>query len=784
MKSIDVNRIKIIIALFLYLLFVNHKSFSQDLVINEIMSLNESTIMDKFGDYPDWIELYNNSNYSINLHNYCVSDDAEELDKWKFPEVTISANSYLLIFASGKNILDTTELHSNFKISSAGENLFLSNSDCNIIYQIDPVTLMEDETFGSIPDGSDFKMKLSNPSPGSSNLLNNQLAISHTGGFYKSPFCITIKSFSDDTIYYTLDGTIPTTNSNIIEDSLFLDYKYLLPNIISEIPTTPDQSMMSYKAWESPANIVDKATILRYVSCKNGKWTSKVYTHSFFIDSTIFEKYQMPIMSLVTEDNNFFSNDSGIYVPGVHFDINNPEWSGNYFKSGRTWERPVYIEYFENNGNLGFSQDAGIRIHGGKSRGAAQKSLSLFARSEYEKKYFRYPLFPDNDKDKFKRFLLRTTMGDWDVQTIIKDVLAHDIVKELGLEYQNYQPVIVYLNGEYWGIHTIRNRIDKWYIANTFDIDEDSVDIIGGNVDHVEAGSNSHYINLIEFIEKNDLSSEYNYEYIKTQIDIGNYITYMISELFFANIDWLSNNVKLWRPQTPDGKWRWFFYDLDAGFGDYTYNMFVHATMNDDQIVWPNPPASTFLFRNLLKNDRFVDQFINRYAEILNQDFNPDTLENKLFSIKELYKNEITHHISRWGYPENEIQWEEEIENVLLRFLQKRPCYVEYNLVSFFNLKEFGFTCEMSDVEQNERLVIAPNPSDGIFFIYNNSKSALNGTISISDVTGKIVYTENDASLERNEKKYIDLSEIPSNTYILNFYNTSFSERKKIVIVK
>lgn len=776
MKSVDVNRIKIIIILFLYFLFVNHKSISQDLVINEIMSLNNSTIMDKFGDYPDWIELYNKSNFTINLHNYSLSDDAEELDKWKFPEISIPSNSYLLIFASGKNILDTTELHANFKIASSGENLFLANNSGITIDQIDSVSLMEDITYGCLPDGSDVHIKLAIPTPGSSNNLNNQLVLSHKGGFYSSPFYLEISAITSDTIFYTLDGSIPTKYSSIFKDSLFFDFKYSSPNILAEIPTTPDQSLISHKAWELPAKNIHKANIFRCASFRDNLRTSGIYTHTFLIDSMIFDKYDLPVISLVTEMDNLFDHGSGIFVPGKHFSMDNPEESGNYFQSGDVWEKPVHIEYYENNGHIGFAQDCGVRIHGSRTRHAAQKSLRLYARQKYGENYFNYPLLPQKLQNDYKRILLRTSMAtSWKGNTMINDVLAHELVRNLNVDFQDYQPVVVYINGEYWGIHNIRDRIDKRYIAYTHKLHEDSI-IFSYDDD-------AQFDDLLDFIEFNSLEDDSNYDYLLTQIDIDNFIDYQIAEMFFSNYDWPGNNVTLWKTKNPDSKWRWIFYDIDDGFGDHSYNMFVHATMNDDQIVWPNPPASTFIFRNLLKNQGFVNQFIKRYAEILNQDFNYHTMENKLLAIKKLYQHEIPHHISRWNYPESENQWQQEIEDVLLKFLKKRPCYVEYNLVSFFNLKEFGFTCELSDVEQSVKIAIVPNPSDGIFFIYNNSKSVVKGNLSISDIAGKIVYTKNDVALEANEKRYFNLMELPSNTYILNFYSNDFSERKKIVII-
>ncbi|MCD4745769.1 MAG: CotH kinase family protein, partial [Bacteroidales bacterium] len=734
----------------------------------------------------DWIELYNNSNNPITLLNYSLSDDSTDLSKWIFPEITISAHSFILVFASGKDRLDTNELHTNFTISSSGEELFLLNSFGIIIDQTDPVELSVDEVYGRLPDGSNNWLELFSPTPDSSNNVNNQLLFSHEGGFYTSPFYLNIISLLGDTVFYTLDGSIPTENSNINIYSLFMDYKYSSPNYFSEIPTSPGQSLISYKAWESPANIIDKASILRCASYKNGIRTSKIYTQTFFIDSIIFEKYNIPVISIVTDGENLFSYDNGIYVPGIHYDSINPEWTGNYFQQGEEWERPVHIEYYEYEGDIGFSQDAGIRIHGGKTRQAAQKSLRLYARDEYSEKYFNYQLMPQKQNNKYKRFLLRASMSAWNGQTIIADVLAHEIVRDLDVEYQDYQPVVVYINGEYWGVHTIRDRIDERYIAYTYNLNKDSVDLINGNYNLVVAGSNVHYVNLLEFIELNDLSFESNYEYVTTQMDIDNYIDYQIAEMFFANYDWPANNMKLWRPQTLNGKWRWIFYDIDAGFGNYNYNMFIHSTKNDSNITWPNSPSSTFLFRNLLKNNSFVNLFVDRYAEILNQDFDANTLVSKLNTVKKIYENEVSHHIFRWNYPDSISKWESDIEDNLLFFIENRPCGVEENIIEFFDLNEFGFSCNnnIDEIEKKNILFLAPNPSIGIFFIYNNSSEIIKGNITITSVTGKIVYVENNVSLVGNEKKYFNLTELPKNTYILNFYNTNFSEIKRIIIIK
>lgn len=315
----------------LIIFFFITKVTGQTVVINEFMAKNNNTIQDEDGDFSDWIELYNTSNSTINLHNYSLSDDINNPAKWVFPEVYILPHSYKLIFASDKNRLDTAELHTSFKISTSGENLFLTNNLGVLIDQTNSVNLSDDEAFCRVPDGSANWIVTSAASPNATNNYSNQLVFSHQEGFYSTSFLLSINSVLGDTIYYTLNGDIPTENSNPFIASLLIQDRSANPNIISEIPTSPEQSLISYKAWETPKETIDKATVLRCASFRNGIRTSKIYTKTYFVDNGIVGKYTIPVISLTTEEGNFFDTDSGIYVPGINFNPNNPEWTGNYF---------------------------------------------------------------------------------------------------------------------------------------------------------------------------------------------------------------------------------------------------------------------------------------------------------------------------------------------------------------------------------------------------------------------------------------------------------------------
>ncbi len=763
------NKLLLTISVFFFIF----QADSQNVVINEFMSKNNSTIKDNDGDYSDWIELYNNSNSSINLKDYSLSDDIDKPTKWLFPDLEILPHDFVLVFASGKDILDKSELHANFKISAGGEELFLHDNFGTLIDQTDAVDLSADQSYCRFPDGSEHWIISSNSTPKKSNNNTNELIFSHHQGFYKSPINLEITSTTDDTIYYTLNGDIPTDKSNIYNNALSITNRSLQPNKISEIVTSAPQDAISYKAWEAPKVLIDKATTIRCASFRNGVRTSDVYSKTYFIDKGIEGKYTLPIISIITTEENLFSQDSGLFVPGKNYNDNNPEWTGNYFMKGNDWERRVHIEYFDKDGNLGFSQNAGLRIQGGKTRQASQKSLRLYARKEYGKKYFDYKLLPNRNHKKYKRFVLRATMGAWGAQTIIQDEFAQSVSSQLNMDYQDFQPVIVYINGEYWGIHTIRDRIDERYIEYTHKIDKDSVEFF-------EWG-NSDYQNLMNFIETNNLKYDENYNYVTARIDIDNYIDYNIAELFFANYDWPGNNSVWWRKKNT-GKWRWVLFDMDGCFGNFKRNMFIHNTNIDDSVEWPNPPHSTLLFRSLIQNEKFKSRFINRYADVLNTYFTDEIMTHKLDSIKKLYGPEIDRHISRWNYPRNYPGWEEDTNNNILNFIENRSCAVKENIMKFFELKEFNFNCD-PNTGKRKRYFIAPNPNNGNFTLLNSYPNLENATITITNTNGQLVYKESDVEIKRHQGKDFYLQYLSKGTYIIRITSEKHSEISKFIII-
>jgi hypothetical protein len=533
--------------------------------------------------------------------------------------------------------------------------------------------------------------------------IEDTLVFSHGSGFYDKEFLLQVHSENGSAkIYYTLDGSEPNTESYLYEDGIEIKDRKDDESIYSRIRDIAD-------GFRPPSNVY-KATVVRCRAFKDNNPTSEIITATYFVGDDAKDRYTLPIISLVSDPYNLFDYNHGIYVKGEYYDklfdssLEPWELEGNYTQRGREWEREVCIEYFDD-GEAKFSQNVGIRIHGGATRSYPQKSLRFYARNEYGAEYIEYPVFgnrkivqEDNVTDKFKTLLLRN--GGNDAQsTIFRDAMMQSLVEHTSLDVQAYKPVIVFLNGEYWGIHNIRERFDKYYFENYYGVSEEQLVLMEGDGELVEGTEEdvAYYRNMIDYIKNNSMKDSKHYQYISTLIDIENFILYNMAQIFFDNTDWPGNNNDFWRvrketydedaPYGHDGRWRWLLYDTDFGFGLYPYyggynnNTLVHAT-KAGETEWPNPDWSTLILRNLLENEEFKNQFINTFADHLNTSFKPEYVTKRIMEFKNLLEPEIVEHTSRWRPWPN---WEKNV-NVMLEFAEKRSDIQREHISSFFNL--------------------------------------------------------------------------------------------------
>lgn len=469
-------------------------------------------------------------------------------------------------------------------------------------------------------------------------------------GFYPGPVAVRLQAPADAALHYTLDGSVPGRE----------DAPYNGP-----IP-------------------VRQTTAVRVRAYSDGV-AGPVQTRTFLVRA----RHTLPVVSLVTEPANLWDERRGIYVKGPNAADKAPFAGANFW---RNWERPVHVEFFEPDGRLGFAQNMGMKIHGGHSRAAAQKSLALFARQRYGKGTLRYPVFPDLGFERFEALVLRNSGNDWG-QTMLRDALATRLGGAIGLDVQAYRPAVVYINGAYWGLHNIREKINEHFLASHHAVDPDSLELLETGGDPI-IGSGAAYRDMVNFARWHPLSHPGNYARMRAQMDLDNFRDYQIVEMYAGNTDWPGGNVKFWRPLRPGGRWRWLLFDLDFGFGRFPRATYRHDTLAmataTDGPDYPNPPWSTRLLHALLENEGFRRGFINRFADLLNTELAGTRVIATLDSMQSLIEPEMEAHTARWGG--TFAGWRRAVQTVRT-FAGRRPGYVRRHLAQHF---ETGGTARLS----------------------------------------------------------------------------------------
>jgi CotH kinase protein/Lamin Tail Domain/Secretion system C-terminal sorting domain/Chitobiase/beta-hexosaminidase C-terminal domain/Right handed beta helix region len=730
---------------YLILVLVGQSIFAQDNIrINEILTSNINGLIDTdSGEYYDWIELYNPSDSLLDISGYYLTDDINNPTLWQFPSNTsIGPESFLIIWADSKNY----GLHTNFKLNSDGEQLLVISPELEVVDSISFGKQRDDVSFGRDEAEINNWLFYGDPTPRlvnsttgvNKNKLSSEPEFSVESGFYSSSLSLELTSNDNGKIYYSLDGSIPYPSSA----TLYLG-----------------------------AIIIDKTTIVRAISVEDNQLRSNSVTNSYFIN----ENTDLPVMSVTTDPKNLWDDETGIYTigtNGIEF------WSvnANYWQD---WERPVKLEFFEENKSIAFKANAGIAINGAR-RNMLQKSLRLLFRNKYGDESINYKIFPDKENRNFNSLVLRNGGFPEFRYTLLSDGFMQRLIsQEMEIDYQAYRPCALYLNGKYWGIYNIREKQNEDYLKENNGVDPDNLDILEDNMTIVE-GDRDHYKHMIDFVSLNDLSLEESYDSVKQWMDVDNYINYQIAQLYFANTDWPANNIKYWRSKTSTGKWKWMIFDVDGGFGlwgGYDFNSLTFAT-EENSSEWNNPPWSTFLFRNLLKNQSFVDEFAQRFATYLSYSFNSNEVTNLIDRFEDNIENEIPNHINRWApgcsitNPESKDgcvfsnigTWYSNVDK-LREFAEKRPQFMTKHLMDYFSITDTvnllissanlnagtvyvngvraRFDSE-ANVFVNKRLVIEARPNPGYRFVrwngFNNTSGNLLEIIPSEDIPLEAVF--------------------------------------------
>lgn len=566
--------------------------------------------------------------------------------------------------------------HTNFKLDGDSNTVVLTAPDGTTVDQVVTGEIPIDFSLGRKPDGVGEWVVFNAPTPQDVNSdtafpgFLDTVAVSVQGGFYASAVSVALSAVSPEAeIRYTIDSNDPTTASTL----------YTGPITVST------------------------STVLKARAFRNGILSSPIVTQTYMIGYTT----TMAVVSLSTPPANLYDGTKGIYTSGTD--------GHNY---NRDMERPCHVEFFEQDGNLAFSQDAGIRLAGRSTRGEPRKSLAIMARGRYGNGTFAHQLFPGMPIDEFNSFVLRN--GGNDIQgTLIRDDLAQDLVKDLDIDMIHSRPVVVFLNGQYWGIYSLHEKQNEEYIAAHHNADPtnlDFVELYRGDPPSpvVIDGSPDNYRAMVSWMETHDLSIPENYEYVKSILDINSYLDHNVTQCYYANADWLGNNYKGWRPLTSGGKWRYLMFDIDFAFDgqmmyanngihDYTIDM-VNFLTNPAGPKSAYPPYCNLMQRRLFMNEEFRNDFINRTADYLNTIYLPENVNRRVDEYQALYEPEIQNHINKWGSSsyqgarlDSKQKWYTNLA-VLKTYAAQRPTFMRQHIIQYWQLGgQAAVTLNVSD---------------------------------------------------------------------------------------
>jgi hypothetical protein len=641
-------------------------SFDQTpgIVINEFLADNMKTIADADGEYSDWIELYNGGTQAVNLDGYSLTDNFGNPGKWRFPAINLNPGKYLLVWASGKNRLDVNGLHTDFKLTKTGEELGLYSPQGTVVDTISFKNQITDFSTGRFPDGGQWSSPLK-PSPNSTNNLSIPVPVfDYEQGFYTSGIQVALSTpVTSGVIRYSLDASDVSKSSTLYVNPIKLT----------------------------------KTTVIRAATFLANGQKSIVITKIYLIG----ESSDVPILALTTDPKNLYDPTTGISV--------------NYNNRGDLWERPVHASLISKSGNVEFDIDAGIRIHGRSTRACPKQSFTLYFRSIYGPGKLDCQVFPDYFVNEFDRLVIFGGSGDqlfyparW---SLIRAPLGYAVCQGTHAIAAKTRPAVLFLNGQFWGIYFMMEHIDRDFVLNR--LGYTNIDLLKGNgkiTPDISDGSATNWNTTYNFFNQNSFTDQANYQAAANLIDIDNFIDYMIIGIWGGSTDWPQNNYWMTRPIDGSGKWEWIIWDLDASFADepkedVTLNTVQWATRDHlmpelklhgmtDQTKWL---WATLMLRRLLENQQFKNNFINRFADLLNSNLRYSTSTLPLVdNLSSLISPAIPKEIAKWkskADPGASLNWQGNISflrdwaknrpNILRNYISEKFKLPGYMLITF-----------------------------------------------------------------------------------------------------
>ncbi len=463
-------------------------------------------------------------------------------------------------------------------------------------------------------------------------------------GFHAGPVVVRLKPVPGGTIRCTQGGRRPSSDSPDAIDGIRLD-----------------------STWVLSCAVFDE---------RGGR--GPIASALFLVGETI----SLPVVSVVADDAALFDPDTGLYVEGPRASALQPHYGANYWSDR---EIPARLEMFEPGGGRLFGAAAGIGIYGNWSRAKPKKSISVQFRERYGTRWIEAPVFPQRpDLRRFKGFGLRNNGSNYGLEHL-RDALGTALVAGRGLEAQLSRHVVVFLNGRYWGIHDLREKLDPDYLDTRLGLDPSQVDLVKNGVE-IQAGSLQGWVSTVDWLMGANLADPSAWDRARGLVDADNLALYLAAEIWAGNCDWPANNLRVWRQRGGPTPWRFMLYDLDGGLGGFcgsSQDMF--AFLGDSSVVdeYPNGPRATVLFRRFSANPGWRARFVHRLDALLATDVSAPRALAAFDSLESVLASEVGRDALRWSLDPVVLAAQ---RNSTRNFLIKRPTQIHEQMRKWYGL--------------------------------------------------------------------------------------------------
>ena len=650
---------KNLVALTLFLFF--SLVLKAQVVINEYSASNISHYSDNFGNNEDWIEIYNPTTSPVDLTGWYLSDKPSDLIKFQIPSGTVAAGGRIMIVCSGRDEFSGGIIHTSFKLTQTKpEEIILSDPAALIVDQIQMIPCQLDHSRGRSSDGGATWSLFTNPSPNATNSLPSleyptTPIFDLAPGYHSSTISLTISCPDPNTtVHYTTDGTSPNAGSTVASGP------------ISISSTTTIRAIAISSAGNTPNSFIE--------------------TNTYFINAT----HTIPIINICGDDIMSFITDQ------------HPNSFSANFKGA--------IEYFGSDGIL-IDEGAGdYNKHGNDSWAYDQRGIDFIMRDQLGYNYaIKHPIFRGKDRDRYQRLIIKAAANDnisfENGGAHIRDAYVHSLsqVGGLRLDERSYEPCILYVNGEYWGVYEVREKVDDDdFLGRYYGQDEkysNSPEYIqflktwGGTWEQFGApNAQTDWNTLLNYIQTNDMSIQANFDYVDSLYNWKSLVDYFCLNSYIVSMDWLNWNTAWWRGLDPSGdkkKWRYALWDMDATFGHYiNYTGIPDETANADPCnpeTLPNPGGQghTEILIKLMDNPVFEQFYISRFIDLGNTVYSCDYMIAHLDSLIALIEPEMPGQVAKWGG--SITTWNNNVQN-LKDFINDRCIAITQGMIDCYNL--------------------------------------------------------------------------------------------------